>query len=83
MSERTTVMKRSKKSAEAIVAARRRAEREGELEDMSLGRARHQKPGQPGRSVRRQGEAESEAGRDEARPARHDREGSGRGDLLR
>jgi len=76
-------MNRSKKSAEAIVAARRRAEREGELEDMSLDHARHQKPGQPGRSARRQGEAEPEAGRDEARSARQDREGSGRGDLLR
>lgn len=83
MPERATVMNRSKKSAEAIVAARRRAEREGELEDMLLGQARHQKPGQPGRSARRQGEAEPEAGRDEAWSARQDREGSGRGDLLR
>ena len=33
MSERTTVMKLSKKSAEAILDARRRAEREGELVD--------------------------------------------------
>ena len=83
MSERTTAMNRSKKSAEAIVAARRRAEREGELDGVSLGHARHQKPGQPGRSVRWQGEAEPEAGRDEARSARQDWEGSGREDLLR
>ena len=39
MPERATVMSRSEKSAEAIVAARRRAEREGELEDMSLDHA--------------------------------------------
>lgn len=83
MSERTTVMNRSKKSAEAIVAARRRAEREGELKDMSLEHAPHQKPGQPGRTGRWQGEALSETGRDEAGSARHDQEGSGRGDLLR
>ncbi len=82
MSERTTVTNRSKKSAEAIVAVRRRAEREGELEDVPLEDARHQKPGQPGRTVRRQGEAGSEAGRDEAGSARQDREGSGREDLL-
>ena len=83
MPERATVVNRSKKSAEAIVAARRRAEREGELEDMPLGQARHQKPGQLGRRARRQGEAEPEAGRDEAWSARQNREGSGRADLLR
>ncbi len=85
MSERTTVKgkNRSKKSAEAIVAARRRAEREGELKDMSLEHAAHQKPEQSGRTGRRQGEALSERGRDEAGSARHDREGSGREDLLR
>jgi len=83
MSERTTVMNRSKKSAEAIVAARRRVERERELEDMSLENARHQKPEQSGRTGRRRGEAESETGRDEAESARRDREGSGRDSLLR
>ncbi len=50
---------------------------------MSLEHALHQKPGQPGRTGRRQGEALSETGRDEAGSARHDQEGSGRGDLLR
>ncbi len=83
MSERTTVMNWSKKSAEAIVAARRRAEREGELEDMSLENARHQKPERSGRSGRRRGEAESATGRDEAESARRDREGSGWDVLLR
>ena len=73
----------SKKSAEAIVAARRRAEREGELEDMSLENARHQKPERSGRSGRRRGEAESATGRDEAESARRDREGSGWDVLLR
>ena len=50
---------------------------------MSLGRARHQKPGQqPGRTERGQGEAKPEAERDEARPARPEPEGLGRADLL-
>ncbi len=82
MSERATVMNRSKKSAEAIVAVRRRAEREGELKDMSLEHAVHQKPGRPGRAGRRRGEAELEPGRDEAESARRAREGSGQGMYL-
>jgi group II intron reverse transcriptase/maturase len=49
---------------------------------VSLGRAAHQKPGQPGRAEGGRGEAESETGRDEARLARHDPEGLGRADLL-
>jgi RNA-directed DNA polymerase len=83
MPERATVLNRSEKSAEAVVAANRgrRAEREGELEGMSLGEARHQKPGQPGCSVGGGGEAEPAAERDEATLARCDREGLGR-DLL-
>jgi len=39
--ERVTVLNRGEKSAEAIVAARRRAEREGGRKDVSLGRERH------------------------------------------
>jgi RNA-directed DNA polymerase len=49
---------------------------------VSLGSARHQKPGQPGRTARGGGEAEPEAVRDEARPARHESGGLGRGGLL-
>ncbi len=49
---------------------------------MSLGTARHQKPGQPGRTAEGQGEARPEAFRDEAGLARHEPEGSGRVDLL-
>lgn len=49
---------------------------------MSLGSARHQKPGQPGRTERTQGEAERGNGRDEARPARQETEGLGQADLL-
>jgi len=49
---------------------------------MSLGRARHQKPGQPGRAERGHGEALPSIERDEARPARHEAEGLGRADLL-
>ena len=74
MPERATVMNRSEKSAEAVVAgaaaglkARRRAEREGQSRDMSLGGALHQKPGQPGRTGAGRGEAAPEAVSDEAR----------------
>jgi RNA-directed DNA polymerase len=49
---------------------------------MLLGTARHQKPGQPGRTAEGQGEAQPEAFRDEAGLARHEPEGSGRVDLL-
>ncbi|MDX2058575.1 MAG: group II intron reverse transcriptase/maturase [Gemmatimonadales bacterium] len=49
---------------------------------MSLGRARHQKPGQPGRTEMGRGEAWPKPGRDEARPARHEAEGLGSDDLL-
>ena len=83
MPERATVMNRSEKSAEAVVAAGRgrRAEREGESAVMALGSARHQKPGKPGRVKEGSGEAASGDGRDEARLARHEEEGSGQ-DLL-
>ena len=49
---------------------------------MSLGNARHQKPGQPGRTVEGKGEARPKASRDEAGLARHEPEGLGRVDLL-
>ena len=49
---------------------------------MSIGNARHQKPGQPGRTVGGKGEARPKAFRDEAGLVRHEPEGSGRADLL-
>jgi RNA-directed DNA polymerase len=49
---------------------------------MSLGKARHQKPGQPGRTGAGRGEAGPEAVRDEALLARHAQTGCGAGDLL-
>jgi RNA-directed DNA polymerase len=49
---------------------------------MSLGHAGHQKPWQPGRSARGEGQAGTEAFRDEAGLARHEPEGSGRVGLL-
>ena len=49
---------------------------------MELGRGRHQKPGTPGRTDRRDGEAGPEAGRDETLLACHKPEGLGREDLL-
>jgi len=49
---------------------------------MSLGEARHQKPGQPGRTGTGRGEAAAEAVSDEAPPARHAQTDCGAGDLL-
>lgn len=49
---------------------------------MSLGRAGHQTPGNPRRTVSRRGEASRCAVRDEARTARQGMEGSGRDSLL-
>jgi len=49
---------------------------------VSLGRAVHQKLGEPGRNARGRGEAAPEVGRDEARTARHETASPGRDDLL-
>ncbi|MDE2607513.1 MAG: group II intron reverse transcriptase/maturase [Burkholderiales bacterium] len=77
-------MKRSEKSAEAVVVGgnRRRAEREGQPRDESLGQAGRQKPGQPGGTVARCGEAAQQAVTDEAKPARSAQTGWGADDLL-
>jgi RNA-directed DNA polymerase len=82
--ERATAMNRSKESAEAVVVGViwRRAEREGQSRVMSLGTARHQKPGQPGRAGGRHGEAVPEAASDEAALARRAQTDCGAGDLL-
>jgi RNA-directed DNA polymerase len=82
--ERATVMNRSEKSAEAVVgdASRSRAEREGQPRDVSLGAARRQKSGQPGRAGAGAGEAGPEAASDEATLARHDQTSWGADDLL-
>src|SRR5688500_13232927 len=82
--ERATVLSRSEKSAEVVVAeaTRRRAEREGQSRDMSLEEAWQQKPGQPGRTGAGRGEAASEAVSDEATPARHAQTDYGASDLL-
>ena len=84
MPERATVLSRSEKSAEAVVAAGmgRRAERVGGPKAVSLGRAVHQKPGETGRIAGGRGEATPEVVRDEARTARHETGSSGREDLL-
>jgi RNA-directed DNA polymerase len=50
---------------------------------MALEHAGHQKPEEPGRTVRHRGEAPTEAVSDEACLARHGQEGSGRESLLR
>src|SRR5690606_13752028 len=82
--ERATVPHRSEESAEAVVAAGlgRRAERVGGPKAVSLGRAVHQKPGEPGRNAGERGEAELEAVRDEARTARRATGSPGRDGLL-
>ena len=49
---------------------------------MALGEALHQKPGRPGRTERRRGEAKSASGRDEGSTARCDRDDSGGASLL-
>jgi RNA-directed DNA polymerase len=49
---------------------------------MLLGKAMHQKPGQPGRAEAGSGEAAGDAARDEAEPARHAQTDCGAGDLL-
>lgn len=49
---------------------------------MTLGKARHQKPGTPGRRATRGGEADCQARRDEVLPARHDGQDTGRVSLL-
>jgi RNA-directed DNA polymerase len=54
----------------------------GQSRDVSLGTARHQKPGRPGRAGAGHGEAGSEAASDEAALARHDQTGCGADELL-
>lgn len=54
----------------------------GEPKAVRLGSARHQKPGQPGRVVERDGEAGPQGARGEAHPAPDGTAGSGRGGLL-
>jgi len=49
---------------------------------MTLGRARHQIPGRPGRASNGTGEAHAKLSRDEAHPVPQKRESSGRVDLL-
>ena len=77
-------MKRSQKPAEAVAAgaAWRRAERERQSRDMSLGEAKHQMPGQPGRAAARGAEAACEAVSGEAELARPTQTGCWAGDLL-
>ena len=85
MPERATVVNRSEKSAEAVVAAGlgRRAEREEVHEDMSMSRAMRQMPANAGRAGAACGEAAREAVSDEARGPRRETDGTGSGSLLR
>ena len=79
MPERATVSSRIEKSAEAVVAGgavskpsrRRRAERGGVFDAMSMWRASRQKPARAGRPGVGRGEAACGPDRDEARRPRH------------
>lgn len=84
MPERATVRSRSEKSAEAVVGRRgdRRAEREGVFEGRMKRRARRQMSVSTERSGRRQGEALSKPGSDEARRPHPDAESTGPGLLI-
>jgi RNA-directed DNA polymerase len=61
---------------------RRRAEREGKLEAMTLESASRQKPGKPERIANSEGEARAVPMRDEAQSAGRESEGLGRENLL-
>jgi len=88
--ERATVSSRSEKSAEAVVVGgeaaeptgRRRAEREGVFDAMSMWRASHQAPAQAGRPGVGRGESASGSGSDEARRPRDGLESTGSTLLL-
>ena len=90
MSEGATGMTRSEKSAKAVVAEvgrrgrrpRQRAQREGQSRDARLDEALHQMPGQPGCLASRKGEAQAQAGHDEAELARGAQTDCGAGELL-
>jgi RNA-directed DNA polymerase len=79
------VATRSKKSAEAVVAAdrARRAEREGVFKGIPMVHARHQKFASAERSGEASGETGREPGSDEACTPRHDRENTGSALLQR
>jgi hypothetical protein len=88
--ERATVSSRSEKSAEVVVvggeaakpARRRRAEREGVFDAMSMWRASHQKPARAGRPGVGRDESACGSGRGEARRPRHEPKGTGSALLL-
>lgn len=84
MDESPTPMRRSQKSAEAVVpsASEGRAEREERPRDEPLGKARRQKPARAGGAEAGQGEARAKAVTDEAEPARRAQTGRGVTDLL-
>jgi RNA-directed DNA polymerase len=84
------VSSRSEKSAEVVVVGgkvakrtrRRRAEREGVFDAMSMWRVSHQMPAQAGRSGVGRGEPACGSGSDEARRPRHEPKGTGSALLL-
>ena len=83
MPERATVLSRSEKSAEAMVAASkgRRAEREGASDALSMRTVVHQMPAIAGWVANGQGDALSQTASDETGLPRREPEGAGR-DLL-
>ncbi len=84
MPERTTVLSRSEKSAEAVVAASwgRRAKRGEVFEAMSMQQAKRQMPAQAGRAGVARGEAARDPVSDEAGCPRHDTKSTGSALLM-
>lgn len=82
MPERVTVANWSGRSAEAIVAVRRRAERRGGFAILNLETAKHQKPGKPGQTTTGSGKARPGIVCDEAGAVGQERGSPGRANLL-
>lgn len=84
MPERATVLSRSEKSAEAVLAAsvERRAKRGGVFKAMSMQQAKRQMPAQAGRAGVARGEAARDPVSDEAGCPRHDTKSTGSALLM-
>ena len=84
MPERATVLSRSEKSAEAVLAAgmERRAKRGEVFKAMSMQQAKRQMPARAGRAGATRGEAARDPASDEASCPRHDTESTGSALLM-
>ena len=84
MPERATMLNRSEKSAEAVLAAslERRVKRGEVFKAMSMQQAKRQMPAQAGRVGVAHGKAARDAASDEAGCPRHDTKGTGSALLM-